>query len=150
VGISVSGVSPEGDVAIKFNQEMVVPPFVAAMDLNKESKQRRLLLALAEVDPAEFLEVDIAKQDDAAPSESRYGIGLKEWTARGLALRLDFENPTETSQGKNRDQLRVKVKAPEFFVSAESGETLMAHNAATGSSIPAQLPKGVSLEKVTG
>jgi hypothetical protein len=150
VGISVSGVSPEGDVAIKFNQEMVVPPFVAAMDLNKESKQRRLLLALAEVDPAEFLEVDIAKQDDAAPSEASYGIGLKEWTARGMTLRLDFENPTETSQGKNMDQLRVKVKAPEFFVSAESGETLMAHNAATGSSIPAQLPKGVSLEKVTG
>ena len=70
MGLSVSGVSPEGDVAIKFNQEMVVPPFVAAMLISNGSGTRRLLLALSEVDPAEFLEVEIAKQDNAAPSES--------------------------------------------------------------------------------
>ena len=47
--------------------------------------------------------------------------------------------------------MRINIKAPEYFISAVSGEMLLAENTASpAASIPPQLPAGVKEEEIKG
>ena len=109
-------------------------------------------MPLEEVDPLEFFDIQMVKKDDAPPSQSEFSVRLTAWTEDGLGLNLQFDTPLEISTGANTDKMKFRVKSPEYFVSAESGEMLtdggLDADDAIMVSIPSQLPEGVKLETV--
>lgn len=83
---------------------------------------RRSLVELHEIDPLEFLEVEVVKKDGARASHSGFSIVIRDWTAEELTLKLAFDVPLEISQGGRNDQIRIRVKTPQYFIGAATGQ----------------------------
>ena len=94
VELKVAAVTKNGGVTIEFNQELLLPGFIAGLSGAEPSKLRALsaetgkrkLPAIQELDPLEFLSLAVEKKDGAAPSESRFSVTLEDWTTMGMQL----------------------------------------------------------------
>ena len=66
----ISSMNTKGETILNFNQDMIVPAFVNAMNLDnsKKSKTRRSLTSLDELDPSEFLEIVVVVKGNEPPS----------------------------------------------------------------------------------
>ena len=130
VSLKISHMNTEGDLSLKFNQEMVIPPFVEAMNLGESQKgsNRRVLASLDEIDPSEFLEIIVVKKGNEPPSDSQFSTNIKKWTPQGIVMKMNFDKPLSVSNGRYTDKMRIKIKEPEYFISAVTGEMILPEN----------------------
>jgi len=80
VSIKIGKISKNGELRIDFNQPLTLPPFIQILQTTNKKKRvlnessanasRRKLLSIEEIDPLEFLDIEMIKKDDASPSES--------------------------------------------------------------------------------
>ncbi len=69
------------------------------------------------------------------------------WTDTYIDIEIDFAEPLEISAGPVSDNIEIKIKNPEFFISAGSGKTIE-EVILPQSTVPKQLPKGLDGDKM--
>ena len=107
-----------------FNQPLLLPPFIQALGpaASGEGSKRRNLLSIEEIDPLEFVDIQVKKKDpDFRPSQSQFSAQLKKWTEDEIVMKLDFKSPLAMSQGAFNDQIKVRIKTPQYFASKQTG-----------------------------
>ena len=75
-----------------------------------------------QIDARDVVDVEFKKQ----PSETsvRYSLAINEWTERNFKIAVNFENPKSISKGAKRDQFKLQVKNPNYFISKLTGNPI--------------------------
>ena len=74
-----------------------------------------------------LIKTEIVRGSDATSADDSmlgHQASLIQATARGIDLKLQFENPLHISMGDEPDILKVTFLQPDLFVSRETGKTL--------------------------
>lgn len=73
---------------------------------------------------------------------------LLKWESMKMILKANFSHPLMISSGQDIDYLKVRIKAPELFMSASSGKILNDSNTNLNlkAIIPRQLPHYMKLQ----
>ena len=108
-------ISREGDVQIKFNQEIRVPNFIVN-DKDKQGKRhlyvqhfatcpatnKRRLVGLSELDVSrDLIDVSFVTVSDQESKPIGYFLEMIEWTATKLGMKINFDDPLMVGKGND-------------------------------------------------
>jgi len=134
----------DGIVSIKFNKEMIVPDF--AKNLNKKNG-RNLEITMDQLDVSrDLVDIKFISKTDAEEVNKEYFLSVHDWSPSNFDVFINFTDPMMVSQGDQDDQVVVSFKNVFLFQPSDGGATLKPEDATVVSSVPKQLPKGVSAE----
>ena len=97
---------------MSFNQDLEIP---------EAFRDRRRLGASgrdSDLDIQHVVKVRFQNNNDLLEEEENDGLhpySLIQWSARGLEIKVDFEEPLTISKGKQQDVCIVKIIRPEMF-----------------------------------
>ena len=66
----IEKIDKNGNMGMKFNQDLVVPSFITAMQTGGRRILRRNLIGLEEMDTSEFIKIELVMMSDEKPSNS--------------------------------------------------------------------------------
>lgn len=136
VEMETDKISREGDVAIKFNQEMQVPSIISQkkdktgrrvlylqnFEICKDTGKRRLV-GLSELDVSrDILDVTFVTVSDQEAKPIKYYLDMTKWDPTDLGMKINFDDPLMV--GKGKDQVMTSLKDPSLFVSQASGTAI--------------------------
>jgi len=73
--------------------------------------------SLGALDPNDILEVSIVSNSDDEYGLNKFNITLSESTESHLIFFMNFSDPQNISRYAEEDQIKVRIKKPQFFVS---------------------------------
>jgi hypothetical protein len=107
--VFVDSISRDGLVKIKFNQDTIVPDFVA------ESKNGRRLSSLESINVNSFASFNFIVKSDIEPSDLQFFLTLEQWYERDMWIRINFTEPLYVSKGKYNDAVIIEFKTPQLI-----------------------------------
>ena len=130
-----------------FNQELKVPDFINSGKTNPSGRE---LLSLSDIDVArDIMDVQFVSRNDDEGTSKEYFLSINDWTPNNLIISVNFTDPLSVSGGGSDDQIVCSIKNTFLFApTASGGEPLKKESATNVESVPRQLPKGFSAEKL--
>ena len=75
-------------------------------------------------------------------------LNFLEWNSHDMKFEIKLDDPLKVSNGQMNDEVMVGITDPELFISAQSGERIMADKLNFGSKISKQVPEGVDADEL--
>ena len=108
-------VTREGDVALKFNQKMVVPAVITGKKPTGRKQRallqrfdtcpatnKRRLVGLSELDVSrDVLDVTFVTLSDQEAKPIKYYLDMRDWHTMGLGIKINFEDPLQVGKGND-------------------------------------------------
>lgn len=141
---------------MKSNVEFGEPPIVQAkkgrmlMVQNFEEDPttgRRRLVGLSELDVSrDVMGVQFITTSDQESAPIEYFLRMKEWTSKGMSVKVDFKNPLLV--GKGNDNVATSLQNMSLFAPKSGAKPLPKSAGTKVASAPPQVPKGVDEEQI--
>ena len=145
-----------GENKMSSNVEFGDPPVVQAKNRRMLMVQnfeqdpmtgRRRLVGLSELDVSrDVMGVQFITTSDQESAPIEYFLRMKEWTNKGMSVKVDFKDPLLV--GKGNDNVATSLKNMALFAPKSGAKPLPASAGTKVAAAPPQVPKGVDEEQI--
>jgi len=145
-----------GENKMKSNVEFGEPPVVKSRNgrmlmvqnfVDDPMTGRRRLVGLSELDVSrDVMGVQFITTSDQESAPIEYFLKMKEWTSKGMSVKVDFKDPLLV--GKGNDNVATSLKNMALFAPKSGDKPLPAGDGTKVAAAPPQVPKGVDEDQI--